>query len=99
MPGCMKPLLEKLGEREITYKWGHRFHLIALKGGRTYTLRHPADVPDFLNSLELSAVPLPNWLAFVLPHDGTNPTANPTERPQRNRRSQRRRPQAPQDEP
>lgn len=100
MRRCMKPLLEKLSEREITYKWGHPFHLIARKGGRSYTLRHPADVPDFLNSLELPAVSLPNWLAFVLPRDGTNSTANPTGRPQRsrrNRRSQRRRPQAPQD--
>lgn len=83
MRRCMKPLLEKLGDQKITYKWGHSFHLIARKGGRSYTLRHPAEVPAFLSSLELPPVSLPNWLAFALPSSNNNPTANPSGRPQR----------------
>lgn len=100
MRRCMKPLLEKFGEQGITYKWGHPFHLIARKEGRTYTLRHPSDVPAFLSSLGLPLMSLPNWLAFALPAGNNNPSVYPNGRPQRsrrNRQNQRRRPQAPQD--
>lgn len=93
MRRCLKPLLEKFGDQGITYKWGHPFHLIARKGGRTYTLRHPADVPAFLSSLRLPLMSLPNWLAFVLPAGHNNTPVISTGRPQRsrrNRRSQRR---------
>lgn len=100
MRRCMKPLLESFGEQGITYKWGHPFHLIARKGGRSYVLRHPREVPTFLNSLGLPSLSLPNWLAFVLTPNINTPGVDPSGRPQRhrrNRRSQRRRPQAPQD--
>lgn len=100
MRRCMKPLLEKFSEQGITYKWGHPFHLIARKGGRTYTLQHPREVPTFLNTLGLPLMSLPNWLAFVLPPTTNAPAVNPSGRPQRSRRnhrSQRRRPLAPQD--
>lgn len=94
---CMKPLLEKLSDKGITYNWGHPFHLIEHKGGHSYTLWHPSDVPAFLSALELPPMSLPNWLSFVLTPSNNNPAVNPPGRPQlsrHNHRSQRRRSQA-----
>lgn len=100
MRRCLRPLLEHLTERRIPYKWGHPFHLIVRKNGRPLALRHPSEVPSFLEALGLPSVQVPDWLAPVVPQGAVAPTNNPSTRPQRvrrHRRSQRQRSQAPQD--
>lgn len=78
--GALKPLLDSIGEKGLTYKWGHPFHLIVRKGTDAFSLRHPSHLFTFA---EMNPISVPNWLLITVP---MNPQCQPT-----NGRSQRTR--------
>lgn len=98
MRRTLKPLLDGISEKGLTYKWGHPFHLIVRKGASTFTLRHPSELPHLFTFTEMNPVDVPNWL---LVNDQSNPQRRPLDgRQQRvrtGRCSQRGPPQVPQE--
>lgn len=69
MRRSLKPLLDGLGEKGLTYKWGHPFHLIFHKGPDTFSLRHPSELPDLFSFADMEPFPVPNWLLTVIAKD------------------------------
>lgn len=96
MRRALKPLLDGISEKGLTYKWGHPFHLIVRKGANTFTLRLPSEFPHLFTFAEMNPVAVPNWLLVNIQ---LNPQRRPLDgrqqRVQTGRRSQRGPPQVP----
>lgn len=56
-----KPLLSLLQDRRIPYRWGFPFALQVRHQDKSATFKSPADLPLFLNALDLPEVTLPEW--------------------------------------
>lgn len=64
----LKPLLEILKSKGISYRWKFPFALQATFNGKQYLLRIPDDLQQFCENLQISPVELPDWYAeFLLP--------------------------------
>lgn len=57
----LRPLLDLLRSRSITYKWKFPFCLSASHQGRTALLRSPDDIRSFCDTLNLPLIALPEW--------------------------------------
>lgn len=66
MRRALKPLLDSIGEKGLTYKWGHPFHLIVRKGTDTFPLRHPSELPHLFSFAEMNPIAVPNWLLVTV---------------------------------
>ncbi|OCT57198.1 hypothetical protein XELAEV_18003841mg [Xenopus laevis] len=82
----LKPLTTVLREQSISYKWGFPFALLAHKGGKTYALHYPTDVPLFWQQLDIRSLDLQEWHNYGLgtieeeltnPISGTSANQNP----------------------
>ncbi|CAH2314431.1 Hypothetical predicted protein [Pelobates cultripes] len=87
---ALRPLTRLLQERRIPYKWGFPFSLQAWVGNMWHVIRWQNDVPRFLRSAGLPAIPVPNWILEGPPARATGPTEvahnlQPDPRPQRHR--------------
>ncbi|XP_018409373.1 PREDICTED: dynein heavy chain 3, axonemal-like [Nanorana parkeri] len=51
---ALKPLTQALISRQITYRWGFPACLIATYEGRTATLRHPEDLVEFCEKMDIT---------------------------------------------
>lgn len=85
MRSQIRPLLEAIRTTGATYRWGHPFHLIVLKGNNSFTLRWPDQLPDLFRFLEIPGFSIPNWLDFPITF---NSTRSMSPRPQRASRRQ-----------
>ncbi|CAH2285560.1 Hypothetical predicted protein [Pelobates cultripes] len=72
--GALRPVTAALRDRNISYKWGFPFALLARHHNGWISMRWPEDVPRFMEELGLSTPVVPNWIL--------GPTA-PVPRPQR----------------
>ncbi|DBA13690.1 TPA: hypothetical protein GDO54_018641 [Pyxicephalus adspersus] len=61
MRRAVRPLLDVLRERNIPYRWGYPFHLIARYSSKNYFFRGPEDLPHFLRDLRLPDIHLAEW--------------------------------------
>lgn len=57
----LKPLLDYLLCKGATYRWGYPLAVIVKKGGRSFNLRDPAQLPDLFHFLGVEAIEVPNW--------------------------------------
>lgn len=57
----LRPLLDLLRSRSITYRWKFPFCLSATSQGHTALLRSPADIHSFCATLNLPLIELPDW--------------------------------------
>ncbi|CAH2297157.1 Hypothetical predicted protein [Pelobates cultripes] len=71
---ALRPVTTALRERDITYKWGFPFALLARHQNGWISLRWPEEVPRFMEELGLPAPTVHNWILG---------TWAPTQRPQR----------------
>lgn len=62
---ALKPLLQLLQDRNITYRWRFPFALSVSHAGIAVNLRDPDNVIDFCAKLHLPAVDLPDYLACL----------------------------------
>lgn len=85
MRGQLRPLLEAIRSAGATYRWGHPFHLIVLKGTNSFVLRWPEQLPDLFGFLECPGFSVPNWLDFPITFNNPRSTSP---RPQRSGRRQ-----------
>lgn len=59
----LKPLLDKLRDKGIIYKWKFPFGLQANNQGHIAVLRVPEDLQTFCKSMDIQYMDLPNWYA------------------------------------
>lgn len=85
MRGQMRTLLEAIRTTGATYRWGHPFHLIVLKGNNSFVLRWPDQLPDLFSFLAIPGFSVPNWLDFPITFSSSRSTSP---RPQRASRRQ-----------
>lgn len=72
---ALRPLLDKLCEKDLKYTWRFPFALILTHNGRQHTLRIPDDLADFWDSLQLGLINLPDcYQNFILPPGKKSPT-------------------------
>lgn len=65
---ALRPLLDKLMEKDLRYSWRFPFGLMVNHNGKQHILRYPEDPPDFCSTLQLGAIKLPEWYQeFLLP--------------------------------
>lgn len=57
----LRPLLETLRSKGITYRWKFPFCLSASTQGRSALLKVPEDLPHFFSTLGIPYMDLPNW--------------------------------------
>lgn len=57
----LRPLLECLRARAITYRWKFPFGLSASNNGHTALLRVPEDLEQFCSTLNIPFIDLPDW--------------------------------------
>lgn len=71
----LRPLLDLLRTKDITYRWKFPFCLSASAQGHTALLRSPDDLRTFCETLNLPLVDLPDWSALIalLPSSGPLP--------------------------
>ncbi|OCT56835.1 hypothetical protein XELAEV_18004364mg [Xenopus laevis] len=55
----LKPIMDLLKERSIRYKWGYPFALIVVSNGKSYSVRSPRDIPQFMDGLDLPHIDVP----------------------------------------
>lgn len=55
------PLLDKLREANVTYRWGFPACLIATKDGHSATLQFPEDLEKFCQDMHIDPLDLPGW--------------------------------------
>lgn len=81
---ALRPLLDKLRERDLRYTWRFPFALIVSANGHQHVLRTPADLPDFCAGLCIDPVDLPDWYAdFALPPHDRSPPRSPFSTPEK----------------
>ena len=81
---ALRPLLDKLRERDMRYSWKFPFALSVTSGGRQPTLRDPDGLRDFCAALELDYVSLPDWYAeFLGPQPESSPLRSPFSTPEK----------------
>lgn len=79
---ALRPLLEKLREKELRYSWRFPFALTVTYNGRQCTLRTPADLSDFCAALDLDPINLPEWYAdYLQPPLERTPPSSPSTTP------------------
>lgn len=67
----LRPHLDLLRSKPITYHWKFPFCLLATSQGRTANLRVPEDLDHFCNILEIPIIDLLDWYSdFCLPPPG-----------------------------
>lgn len=64
---ALRPLLDVLRERDITYSWGYPFQLQVRIDGTLLCVRRPADIPDFCTALQIPVVSVRDWPFTPLP--------------------------------
>ena len=70
---ALRPLLEVLKTKDITYRWKFPFALQATYNGRQFTLRIPEELQKFCECLQIIPMDLPEWYAeFRLPPEINN---------------------------
>lgn len=78
---ALRPLLDKLREKDLRYSWRFPFALLVNQNGRQHILRSPEDLPDFCQALHLEQVELPEWYQeFMLPPLERSPFSSPDKR-------------------
>lgn len=81
---ALRPLLDKLREKEIRYTWRFPFALLVTSDGRQHTLRTPEDLPDFCDALQLGVVELPDWYQeFIITPQVRSPLRSPLNTPEK----------------
>lgn len=70
----LKPLLERLGRADLSYRWGFPVQLTIRKGNASFALWHHAELPDLFAFLDMEPFPLRNWLG-PLPSREPRPSA------------------------
>lgn len=63
----LQQLLAVLRSQAIPYRWGFPISLIATRDGKSSTLRFPAELSAFCNSLGVDQPPLPEWEKGIPP--------------------------------
>lgn len=58
---ALKPLLEQLIKKNLQYRWKYPFQLQVQHEGLTEIFRDLEDLPEFLISLQIPEVKLPDW--------------------------------------
>ncbi|KAM9307750.1 interferon-induced very large GTPase 1-like [Gastrophryne carolinensis] len=61
MRKLLKPLLEAVQRQGASYRWGHPFQLLVLRGGGLFVLGSPGQLPDLFYFLEVDNVDVPDW--------------------------------------
>lgn len=75
---ALRPLLDKLREKDLQYTWPFPFTLLVTYNGRQHSLCTPGDLPEFCNSLQLGQIELPEWYQeFILPPPEWSPPHSP----------------------
>lgn len=88
---ALRPLLDALRARNITYRWKFPFGLSASSRGRSALLRTPDDLQTFCEQLDLPIIELPDWYAQFFPAEPWLPVSlNPSPKAQRHRTRRRR---------
>lgn len=83
---ALRPLLESLCTRGITYRWRFPFCLSASFRGRSAALRTPEDLPAFCEAMDVPVIDLPDWYSsFYAPEPWVPVTSSSTPKAQRNR--------------
>lgn len=59
----LRPLLDALRAKEMTYKWKFPFCLSATCQGRNAMLRVPEDLPRFCETMGIPPIAMPDWYA------------------------------------
>lgn len=79
---AMRPLLDKLRERDLRYTWRFPFALLVNHNGKQHILRSPVDLLEFCNALHLDPIELPEWYQeFHLPPLERSPPNSPLNSP------------------
>ena len=79
---ALRPLLDRLREKDIQYSWRFPFALVVSSNGQQHTLRTPADLPEFCDALGLDPVDVPDWYAeFLHPLPERSPPTSPLSTP------------------
>lgn len=82
---ALRPLLESLRSRGITYKWRFPFCLFASTRGRSASLRIPEDISVFCEALDIPVVDLFDWYStFYSPDPWVSTTSLSTPKAQQN---------------
>ncbi|CAH2327817.1 Hypothetical predicted protein, partial [Pelobates cultripes] len=58
---ALKPVTTALRDRHIDYKWGFPFALLARHQDSWISARWPAEIPRFLETLDLPPIQITNW--------------------------------------
>lgn len=81
---ALRPLLDKLREKDLRYTWRFPFALLVTHNGRQHTLRTPNDLPEFCNALQIDPIDLPEWYQeFTLPPKEWSPPHSPFTSPEK----------------
>lgn len=92
---ALRPLLDKLREKDIRYTWRFPFALLVNHNGRQHTLRSPEDLPDFCHALQIDLIELPEWYQeFLLPPRENTQARSPLTSPDK-RHSKKMKPSRP----
>lgn len=59
----LRPLLDKLKNAGVAYRWGFPFHLIVRRGEGSFFLRHPMDLLDLFAFVEFQSI---DWCCSLL---------------------------------
>ncbi|CAH2254895.1 Hypothetical predicted protein [Pelobates cultripes] len=86
---ALKPVTTALRDRHIDYKWGFPFALLARHQDSWISARWPAEIPRFLETLDLPPIQITNW---VLGPAGQGPRPQRAPRRRRDGSPQRRPP-------
>ncbi|KAM5171847.1 olfactory receptor 1E16-like [Mantella aurantiaca] len=61
----LRPLLDKIRQLGLQYRWGYPFHLIVRRGNSSFFLRTQADLSDLFAFLEIQPFTIPDWLQRI----------------------------------
>ncbi|CAH2223900.1 Hypothetical predicted protein [Pelobates cultripes] len=75
---ALPPVTAALRDRNISYKWGFPFALLARHHNSWISMRWPEDVPRFMEELGLPTPVVPNWIL-----GSTAPVPRPQRMPRR----------------
>lgn len=67
---AVKPLLDILRQKEISYRWGFPFQIKVHRNGHNIFFRDMGDLPNFLINLQLPLVDLPAWSQIYYDNSG-----------------------------
>lgn len=81
---ALRPLLDKLREKDIQYMWHFPFALLVTYDSRQHTPRTPDDLPDFCTALQIGQLDLLDWYPeFTLPPQERSPPCSPLATPEK----------------